>query len=52
MVQKYALRRIAHWLRTNREQLDKVTLEEVKDRMIKEGNPRSVQGGQIDRPQS
>ena len=37
MVRKYALYRIAHWLRENREQLSKLPLDEVKHRMVKEG---------------
>lgn len=37
MVRKYSLYRIAHWLRTNREQLSKASLDEVKNRMIREG---------------
>ncbi|MCA9120710.1 MAG: hypothetical protein H6822_35865 [Planctomycetaceae bacterium] len=37
MVRKYALYGIAHWLRINREQRSKVSLDEVNERGIREG---------------
>lgn len=52
MVQKYALRGISSRLRTKREQLDKESSEELKDRMTKKVDHRASQVGPIDRPQS
>lgn len=49
MVRKYSLYRIAHWLRTNREQLSKVSLAEIKDRMIKEGCRRPAPARRLER---
>ncbi len=51
MVQKYALYRVAHWLRENREQLSKASLSEVKNRMIKEGLRRDTPMSRSNRPQ-
>lgn len=36
MVRKHTLTRIARWLRKNREQLSRLPLSEVKNRMVKE----------------
>lgn len=50
MVRKYALYRLAHWLRENREQLSKLPLAEVKNRMIKEGLSRAPSMSHPNRP--
>jgi hypothetical protein len=49
MVQKYALYRVSHWLRANREQLSKVPLSEVKNRMIMEGLRRAAPASRSNR---
>lgn len=51
MVQKYALYRVSHWLRENREQLSKASLAEVKNRMIMEGLRRPTPLSRSNRPQ-